>query len=221
MSRIFLSHSSQDNREALALKQWLSAQRPELATEIFLDIDPASGLQMGARWKGQLFDSIGARFPVKTKAPKAPAPAAAAALSEEAATARQLAKEMAKKQGKVVVNLGGTGEVADAINVNPLTDQAVKNIPNLVKAGAERVGTLFESGSVDSIVSNDIVRGQLNWMEAAKGAFTALKSGGKVSIAPYAGQIEAHLTEIKNALTAAGFKDVAVLGGRVVQAVKP
>ena len=57
MSRIFLSHSSRDNREALALKQWLSAQRPELATEIFLDIDPASGLQTGARWKGQLFDS--------------------------------------------------------------------------------------------------------------------------------------------------------------------
>jgi WD40 repeat protein len=57
VSRIFLSHSSQDNREALALKQWLSAQRPELATEIFLDIDPASGLQAGARWKGQLFDS--------------------------------------------------------------------------------------------------------------------------------------------------------------------
>ena len=57
MSRIFFSHSSRDNRDALALKQWLSEQRPELATEIFLDIDPASGLQIGARWKGQLFDS--------------------------------------------------------------------------------------------------------------------------------------------------------------------
>ena len=57
MSRIFLSHSSPDNREAVALKQWLAEQRPELANEIFLDIDPESGLQPGARWKGQLFKS--------------------------------------------------------------------------------------------------------------------------------------------------------------------
>ena len=57
MSRIFLSHSSRDNRQAVALKRWLVEQRPELANEIFLDIDPESGLQVGARWKGQLFES--------------------------------------------------------------------------------------------------------------------------------------------------------------------
>lgn len=162
---------------------------------------------------------VGARFPVRTKVPMRAAPAAA--LSEEASTAEQLAREMAKKQGKVVVNLGGTGEVADAINLNPLKDQAVKNIPNLVKAGGERVGTLFKPGSVDSIVSNNIVRGQLNWTEAAKGAFTALKSGGKVSIAPYAGDLAAHLAEIQDALRAAGFKDVTAVGGHIVTAVKP
>jgi hypothetical protein len=57
MPRIFLSHSSSDNCQAVALKQWLAEQRPELANEIFLDIDPESGLQVGARWKGQLFES--------------------------------------------------------------------------------------------------------------------------------------------------------------------
>jgi WD40 repeat protein len=57
VSRIFLSHSSRDNREALALKQWLTEQRPQLANEIFLDIDPDFGLQLGAKWKGALFDS--------------------------------------------------------------------------------------------------------------------------------------------------------------------
>ena len=57
MSRIFLSHSSVDARQALALKRWLSEQRPQLSNEIFLDIDPESGLQLGARWKGQLFKS--------------------------------------------------------------------------------------------------------------------------------------------------------------------
>src|SRR5271170_2391392 len=55
VSRIFVSHSSRDNRAAVALKQWLSEQRPELANEIFLDI--ASGQQEGARWKGELFRS--------------------------------------------------------------------------------------------------------------------------------------------------------------------
>jgi WD40 repeat protein len=55
VSRIFLSHSSSNNRDAIALKQWLSEQRPELANEIFLDIDPDTGLPLGLEWKDQLF----------------------------------------------------------------------------------------------------------------------------------------------------------------------
>jgi WD40 repeat protein len=54
MSRIFLSHSSLDSREALALKRWLVDQEPPLATEIFLDIDPDVGLRPGERWKDRL-----------------------------------------------------------------------------------------------------------------------------------------------------------------------
>ena len=54
MSRIFLSHSSRDMREAIALKQWLVGQDPPLANEIFLDVDPGSGLQAGTRWKDAL-----------------------------------------------------------------------------------------------------------------------------------------------------------------------
>ena len=54
MSRIFLSHSSLDTREAVALKQWLAEQDPPLANEIFLDVDPGSGLQTGTRWKDAL-----------------------------------------------------------------------------------------------------------------------------------------------------------------------
>ena len=37
MPRIFLSHSSNDNNEATALRQWLIDQRPELVNEIFLE----------------------------------------------------------------------------------------------------------------------------------------------------------------------------------------
>ncbi len=128
---------------------------------------------------------------------------------------------MAAKQGKVVVNLGGTGEVANAINVNPLTAQQVKDVPNLVRAGAEEVGSLFKPGTVDKIVSNDVVLGTVNWSKTAQGSFSALKSGGQVSIAPYAGSLAEHLSEIQAALKATGFKDVKVVAGRIITGVKP
>jgi DNA-binding beta-propeller fold protein YncE len=54
MPRIFLSHSSDDNTEATALRQWLIDQRPELANEIFLDIAEETGLAPGQRWKDAL-----------------------------------------------------------------------------------------------------------------------------------------------------------------------
>src|SRR6516164_6054770 len=54
MPRIFLSHSSKDNTEAIALRQWLIDQRPELVNEIFLDIAEETGLAPGQRWKDAL-----------------------------------------------------------------------------------------------------------------------------------------------------------------------
>lgn len=54
MTRIFLSHSSRDMRQAVALKQWLVEQNPPLANEIFLDVDPQTGLRAGTRWKDAL-----------------------------------------------------------------------------------------------------------------------------------------------------------------------
>lgn len=54
MSRIFLSHSSRNNREAIALKQWLAAQDRTFASEIFLDVDPGTGIPTGAKWREAL-----------------------------------------------------------------------------------------------------------------------------------------------------------------------
>ena len=51
MSRIFLSHSSKDVREAVALKRWLAEQDATLADEIFLDVE---GLLPGLRWRDAL-----------------------------------------------------------------------------------------------------------------------------------------------------------------------
>lgn len=52
MSWIFLSHSRRDSRQAVVVKHWLAEQRPELANEIFVDIDPQTGLRLGAQCKG-------------------------------------------------------------------------------------------------------------------------------------------------------------------------
>jgi WD40 repeat protein len=54
MSRIFLSHSSRNSSEAIALKRWLVEQEPGLAEEIFLDLDRDAGIAPGERWKRAL-----------------------------------------------------------------------------------------------------------------------------------------------------------------------
>src|SRR5579859_4490929 len=54
MPRIFLSHSSRDNRPAIALRQWLIDQNPPLDNEIFLDLHRDSGIRAGVRWKDAL-----------------------------------------------------------------------------------------------------------------------------------------------------------------------
>jgi CHASE2 domain-containing sensor protein len=57
VSRIFLSHSSHDNRQALALRAWLVDQDPPLANDIFLDTDPGTGLKPGVKWKNELISA--------------------------------------------------------------------------------------------------------------------------------------------------------------------
>ncbi|MDH6247946.1 WD40 repeat protein, partial [Mycobacterium sp. OTB74] len=54
MMRVFLSHSSRDNRQAMAVKAWLIEHEPGLAEEIFLDLDPRTGIRPGERWKQAL-----------------------------------------------------------------------------------------------------------------------------------------------------------------------
>jgi WD40 repeat protein len=51
MSRIFLSHSSANNAEAVALADWLKAEGWE---DVFLDVDRARGIVAGERWERAL-----------------------------------------------------------------------------------------------------------------------------------------------------------------------
>src|ERR1700754_1108495 len=54
VSRVFLSHSSRDSRQAVAVKKWLTEQEPGLVDEIYLDLDPHTGIRPGERWKEAL-----------------------------------------------------------------------------------------------------------------------------------------------------------------------
>jgi hypothetical protein len=47
VSRIFLSHSSTNNAEVVALRDWLDNEGWD---DIFLDIDPERGISAAARW---------------------------------------------------------------------------------------------------------------------------------------------------------------------------
>ena len=51
MSRIFLSHSSANNAEAVAIRDWLNC---EGWNDVFLDIDPDRGIAAGERWERAL-----------------------------------------------------------------------------------------------------------------------------------------------------------------------
>jgi hypothetical protein len=51
MSRIFISHSSLNNAEAIHLRDWLATNGWD---DVFLDLDPHSGLAPGERWQEAL-----------------------------------------------------------------------------------------------------------------------------------------------------------------------
>ena len=51
MGQIFISHSSRDNADAVAMRDWLAMQGWE---EVFLDFDPSGGLAPGQRWRDEL-----------------------------------------------------------------------------------------------------------------------------------------------------------------------
>lgn len=54
MSQLFISHSSLDNAQAIALRDWLREQ----GWSLFLDLDPESGIQVGEEWRKKLHYSI-------------------------------------------------------------------------------------------------------------------------------------------------------------------
>jgi len=55
VSRIFLSHSSTNNADAVALRDWLANNGWK--DEVFLDLDPQRGIAAGERWERALHEA--------------------------------------------------------------------------------------------------------------------------------------------------------------------
>lgn len=58
MARIFLSYSRENKQAAHALKNWLQAQDPDLADDIFMDVDQQSGIRPGEQWRNSITRAI-------------------------------------------------------------------------------------------------------------------------------------------------------------------
>jgi TIR domain len=56
MTQLFISHSSRNNAEALALSQWLTQEGWD---DQFLDLDPQRGITAGERWEKALHQAAG------------------------------------------------------------------------------------------------------------------------------------------------------------------
>jgi len=55
MSRLFISHSSENNFETIAIQQWLAEQG---WNEIFLDLDAKQGITVGEKWERKIHKAI-------------------------------------------------------------------------------------------------------------------------------------------------------------------
>jgi hypothetical protein len=155
--------------------------------------------------------TVGGRYKEEAAEPRRPgsrAPEAAA--SEELALARGAGE-------RVVVNIGGQGELPGAINLNPNTTSVdpLPKWPRWVEAGGERIGELFPRNSLDEIFSSKLPPDKVDWDAIAEGCIAALKPGGTVRLNQL-GSTEG----IPEALEAAGFTDIVDHFG-LVTATKP
>lgn len=137
---------------------------------------------------------------------------------DDAAAAERLAAraviEEARQQGRVVLNLGGEGELPGAINVNTMDGlmrgpAALEGKPVL---RADMTKMPIEPGSVDDIIGNK-VPSQFDFPDkVAAEAHRVLKSGGTIRINSVTGGAQRWVKVLEDA----GFTNVRVEGGHAV-----
>ena len=93
---------------------------------------------------------------------------------------REMVKTFRAQNKRVVVNIGGAGEEAGAINLNPNVVAPRQGIPNHIPRQAEVIGDLFDQNTVDEIVSNRLPPNTIDWTKALPGAYRVLRPGAKI-----------------------------------------
>jgi len=142
-------------------------------------------------------------------------------LVEARSAARRLLTARRAAGTRVVVNIGGTGETAGAINLNPNVVAARSTIPEQVPAAAEDLGELFPAGSIDEITSNNLPPNTLDWERVLPGAHRTLKPGGRINIRFRGGQGATDGPMIERQLERLGFREIRNWGdGAAVDAVR-
>jgi pilus assembly protein Flp/PilA len=137
---------------------------------------------------------------------------------DDAAAAERLAAraviEEARQQGRVVLNLGGEGEVPGAINVNNM--EGLRRGPAALEGKpvlrADMTHMPIEPGSVDEVIGNK-VPSQFDFPDkVAAEAHRVLQSGGTIRINSVTGGAQRWVQVLEDA----GFTNVRVEGGYAV-----
>ena len=82
---------------------------------------------------------------------------------------------------RVVVNIGGEGEVPGAINLN-VARRLNHPIENFIEDDAANIGEIFENASLDQVTSNQLPPNTLNWGRIIPGVQRTLRPGGRLVI---------------------------------------
>ncbi len=135
-----------------------------------------------------------------------------------ASTGPELVDQLRNRGERVVVNVGGTGEEAGAINLNPNKVAPRKDIPNLIERPGEEIGDVFGEATIDAITSNRLPPNTLDWTKVLPGAHKVLKTGGGIVIRFQGVGGDARI--ILKVFEELGFRNVKTFGESVFEAVK-
>ena len=149
MARIFLSHSSLNNGEAVALRDWLVAEGWD---DLFLDLDPKRGIRAGERWERALHEALSRC-------------AAAVFLVSNA----WLASEWCRKEFDIA------GKLCGHLFVVLIEDIAVKDLPHELISVRQMVD--LAKGADYAMLRATLPEGREQHVTFAKGGLQGLKAG--------------------------------------------
>ncbi|HXT06904.1 MAG TPA: hypothetical protein VN715_08215 [Roseiarcus sp.] len=129
-----------------------------------------------------------------------------------------LVKQIRAEGRPVIVNIGGAGEDAGAINLNPNKVAPRKDIPNHIARPAEEIDQIFDANSLDGMVSNRLPPNTLDWTKILPGLKTVLKPGAKLAIRFQGVGGDAKI--IMDLLRSLGFRDINNFMNAAIEAVK-